>query len=87
MYEVSLSVWVPPSPEVQKANESLDVSGKTGYIVTDMEGSCTMDVEASPAWIQIDTNAPLPEGGADAEPRECVRAGKLVTKAFAQLGW
>ncbi|MQA08458.1 MAG: DUF3558 domain-containing protein [Pseudonocardiaceae bacterium] len=87
-HKVRVVLWQPPIPSVQTdtAERVIDVAGKRGYVSVETDLHCTMDVDAGPAWIQLDTSAPLPESG-DTEAAECDRAAGLGKKALTQLGW
>lgn len=87
-YKLDLALWQPPAPGVQSENaeRTLDVNGKKGYVTSQTEVSCTVDVEAEPAWLQVITFSPRPEDETSLTERtECDRAGELAGTVLDRL--
>lgn len=88
-YMVRLMLWQPPAPKSLTNNPErvIDVAGRKGYVAVEVEGgSCTMNIKAEPAWIQIEADPPLPTNP-DTSTRSCDRAAKLVETVITRLGW
>ncbi|WP_043642545.1 DUF3558 domain-containing protein [Nocardioides alkalitolerans] len=54
---VRVMLWAPPAPEVQQGGDALTVGDAAGYVTSQTATSCLVDVEAEPAWVQLDARA------------------------------
>lgn len=54
---VRVTLWVPPAPEVQRGGDALTVGDDAGYVTSQTATSCLVDVEAEPAWVQLEARA------------------------------
>jgi hypothetical protein len=78
-------LWQPPLPDALTgaAAETVEVGDRTGYVQVQTKASCLVDVEAEPAWLQLDLLAPSGEES----PQFCADvAAPLAEQVLAQVG-
>ncbi|MCP2253620.1 Protein of unknown function (DUF3558) [Prauserella aidingensis] len=83
--EVTLGLWQPPAPDiVTDTDKTVEVGERTGYITSETELSCAMDVKAAPAYVQLHVRSADVDGGRE---HYCEVAAETARAALTKLGW
>lgn len=82
--QIKLSLWQPPASEIVTDREDvIEVGDTKGYIVSETDRSCHMDVEAEPAFLQFEVFATEPDAH---DQHFCQVVAKTAQKVRAELG-
>ncbi|GAB3487139.1 DUF3558 family protein [Amycolatopsis cihanbeyliensis] len=83
---IKLTLWQPPAPDIVTGGgkDTVPVGDTTGYITSETELSCHMDVQAEPAYVQFDVRTSDTEAG---QPNFCAKVAETARQALGTLGW
>lgn len=78
-----LRLWQPPVPDAlaDGAERTTEVGDRTGYVQSETRGSCSMHVEAEPAWLTVDLDVPQDRSG----PQLCDQVAPLADEVLAEV--
>lgn len=83
--EIKLSLWQPPAPEiVTDRKDVIEVGDRKGYIVSETDRSCHLDVESEPAFLQFEVFATESEAH---QQNFCQAVAEIAEKVLAELRW
>ncbi|PXY34999.1 hypothetical protein BAY59_05880 [Prauserella coralliicola] len=83
--EVTLMLWEPPMPDViTDTSDTVKVGDTIGYITSETASSCHLDVEAHPAFVQLQARG---SGGLTSDESYCDAVARTADGVLARLGW
>ncbi|WP_216215061.1 DUF3558 family protein [Amycolatopsis aidingensis] len=83
---IKLTIWQPPAPDIVTGGgkDTVPVGDTTGYITSETELSCHMDVQAEPAFLQFDVRTSDTEAG---QRDFCAKVAQTAQQVLTTLGW